>query len=202
MTYFFKYAADGIPADRANVCTFKRREPLPKRHLWKIHAGAVRVVTWDDEGNVMPLGFWEEGSLIGGVLVVAEPCEILALTTVTAERLSPSTIVPAATFVAQSRQTAELLKILHCRQVDSRLLQLVRWLLERFGDSTPEGESLSLRMTHQEIAEAIGSTRVTVTRTLKQLEANGYLRRVGAGKIIFDRALWARSNSFSERFHR
>lgn len=33
-----------------------------------------------------------------------------------------------------------------------------------------QGQLIDLRLTHQEIAEVIGTTRVTVTRLLKQFE--------------------------------
>jgi len=39
------------------------------------------------------------------------------------------------------------------------------------------GELIDLRLTHQGIAEAIGSTRVTVTRLLKELESERKILR-------------------------
>jgi CRP-like cAMP-binding protein len=51
------------------------------------------------------------------------------------------------------------------------------WLGEKFGRNVEGGRLIDLRMTHQELAEAINSTRVSVTRLLQQFESEGMLRR-------------------------
>lgn len=68
------------------------------------------------------------------------------------------------------QQTEELLRIIHCRQVECRLLQFLKWLARRFGREVAQGQLIDLPLTHHEIAQDIGTTRVTVTRLLKRLK--------------------------------
>ena len=176
----------------SGIQRLKRRDRLSAGSLWRLHQGTVRVVTWNDKGDVMPLGFLGPGSWVGGVLAVTTPCEIQALTSVTAEQLSPLTVVPEAAFAAQARQATDLLKILHYRQVEERLLQLLCWLVTQLGYTTADGVCLPLGLTHQELADAIASTRVTVTRTLRQLELEGHLKWSRSEKVVFHSTLTQR----------
>jgi CRP-like cAMP-binding protein len=41
------------------------------------------------------------------------------------------------------------------------------------GEPMPEGTRLRVRLTHQNLANAIGTTRVTVTRLLSKLKREG-----------------------------
>lgn len=49
----------------------------------------------------------------------------------------------------------------------------MRWLAQRFGHEVAQGQIIDLRLTHQEIAQYIGTTRVTVTRLLNRLQQEG-----------------------------
>jgi CRP-like cAMP-binding protein len=75
------------------------------------------------------------------------------------------------------RHSEELLEILHCPQVEASLLRVLNWLAQRFGQESKFGRRIELRLTHQELAELIGSTRVTVTRLLSSFERRGLIQR-------------------------
>jgi len=62
--------------------------------------------------------------------------------------------------------------------LDQRVLGILSLLAEQFGISTPEGQVIDLRITHVQLASAVGATRTTITRTL------GDLRRQGAISLI------------------
>ena len=62
--------------------------------------------------------------------------------------------------------------------------QLLTWLTDRFGEDDRNGRLIGLQLTHQKIAELIGSTRVTVTRIINDLEKIGVLSRKGR-KLLF-----------------
>lgn len=55
------------------------------------------------------------------------------------------------------------------RRTSDRLLMFINLLIEDHGQSVPEGDFLSFPLTHSQIANAIGATRVTVTRSLTKL---------------------------------
>ncbi|MEM8804897.1 MAG: Crp/Fnr family transcriptional regulator [Cyanobacteria bacterium P01_G01_bin.38] len=166
---------------------FKRRELLPIKgqNLWKIHDGYVRVITWDEEGCVIPVSFWGPGSLVGAALIFMHPYEIQCLTPVSAEQLNSQLHMPSTMMIEQTQQALTLLRILHCRHVDCRLLQFICWLADRFGHRVPEGRSLPIKITHQELADAIGTTRVTITRFLKQFELEGLLQWSGKSRVVY-----------------
>jgi global nitrogen regulator NtcA len=70
-------------------------------------------------------------------------------------------------------QTEMMIETLAHRDMGSRLVSFLLILCRDFGAPSPEGVTIDLKLSHQAIAEAIGSTRVTVTRLLGDLrEAN------------------------------
>ncbi|NEQ34133.1 MAG: Crp/Fnr family transcriptional regulator [Leptolyngbya sp. SIO4C5] len=81
------------------------------------------------------------------------------------------------------------MRILHARGVERRLIQFLCWLADRFGQRAPDGLHLKLTITHQEIAESIGSSRVTVTRSLKQLENENKLKWSRHHQVIYWKTL-------------
>ena len=53
-----------------------------------------------------------------------------------------------------------------------------------FGRPVEEGLNIDFRMTHQDIANAIGSTRVSITRILSTLRETGWLIKADGFLII------------------
>lgn len=119
----------------------------------------------------------------------AHPYEAQCLTTVAAEYLGNHRDLPNATVSAQLGQSHDLLRIAHCHQIETRLLLFVCWLAEKFGKPTTEGYQVDIKLTHQEIAESIGTTRVTVSRLLKVIERKGKIRWTTHEKHVNQTAL-------------
>lgn len=69
-------------------------------------------------------------------------------------------------------QTEMMIETLAHRDMGSRLVSFLLILCRDFGVPTSEGITIDLKLSHQAIAEAIGSTRVTVTRLLGDLRAD------------------------------
>ncbi|NJM99721.1 MAG: Crp/Fnr family transcriptional regulator [Phormidesmis sp. RL_2_1] len=152
---------------------------------WKIHAGYVRSLTWNSEGESVPLGFWSKGDIVGNAIPQTHPYQVQCLTAVSVEYLGNNYGYSQGSVFAQVRQSNDLLRIAYCRQTEQRLLQFVCWLAGAFGETTPAGRQLLIKLTHQEIAESIGATRVTVTRLLNILERTGKIRWTAHEKIIY-----------------
>ena len=166
----------------------KRHDFLPFRRygLWRITEGYVRTYTYTPEDELVPLGFWSAGDLFGYPTVQTYPYQVECLTSVSAEYLDRSYSVPKEAVLAQAVQTGDLLRISHCRQSELRLLQFVCWLAIRFGLASSKGRYIQIRLTHQEIADAIGMTRVTVTRLLKKLERENKLHWSPKEKVVYN----------------
>jgi hypothetical protein len=52
------------------------------------------------------------------------------------------------------------------KRVETALLHLLLWLGKKFGREVQQGQLLDIRLTHQDLAELLGTTRVTITRIL------------------------------------
>lgn len=166
-------------ADRTGY-TFGRRSLLPLRRdsLWLLETGVVRTLTALEDGTSVILGLWGSGDVVGRVLCNANPYQIECLTPVEA------TLLPAHSWheateamILHIQRSGELMEILHCRHAESSLLRLFAWLAKRFGQEVEQGQLIDLRLTHQDIADLIGLTRVTVTRLLSELEKQGIIQR-------------------------
>jgi CRP/FNR family transcriptional regulator, global nitrogen regulator len=62
-----------------------------------------------------------------------------------------------------------MIETLAHRDMGSRLVSFLLILCRDFGVPGQDGVTIDLKLSHQAIAEAIGSTRVTVTRLLGDL---------------------------------
>lgn len=157
---------------------FKRRQlmPLTDMLLWRIDAGIVRSITSDEDGNMVTLGFWGAGDIVGKPLFRVYPYQVECLTLVEASILPRAYSYPQEVLISQLQKTQELLRIIHSQKIRSRLLRLLTWLAERFGNQIAEGQLIDIRLTHQELADIISTSRVTVTRLLNQFEQE---RKIG-----------------------
>jgi CRP-like cAMP-binding protein len=59
--------------------------------------------------------------------------------------------------------------------VEERLQELLQLLSQELGQPVAEGTRLLVRLTHQNLANAIGTTRVTVTRLLGEFQRQGLI---------------------------
>jgi len=163
-----------------NQRIFSRRDLIPPREdvLWRIERGAVRTSTWSEQGSLITLGYWGTGDIVGTPLSRVKPYQIECLTSVEMSILPPevwSQVLDA--MLSHIQQAEEILNIVHRKPVSLRLWQFLIWLGQKFGRDVDQGRLIDLGVTHQEIAEVINTTRVSVTRMLQQFEEEGMLLR-------------------------
>ncbi|WP_375475697.1 Crp/Fnr family transcriptional regulator [uncultured Nostoc sp.] len=159
---------------------FTRREVIPPQNnvLWRIEYGAVRTLTWSEDGTFITLGYWGLGDLIGYPLSRVKPYQIECLTGVEVSIVPPHLWHQNINALLSHIQQAEdLLSIMHRKPISLRLWQFLVWLSEKFGRDVDKGKLIDLNVTHQDIAEVLNTTRVTVTRLLQQLEEEGTVLR-------------------------
>ncbi|BCL38905.1 Crp/Fnr family transcriptional regulator [Nostoc sp. MS1] len=166
---------------------FTRRTFLPEQHnsLWKIESGFVRTYTYLENGTTVALGLWGAGAIVGRSLSKLEPYQMECLTKVEA------TILPinewhnsTETLLAHIQQAEELMVIRSYKKVDTMLIKLLAWLSKRFGAEVEKGRLIDMRLTHEDLAEMLGSTRVTITRILGQFEQEGLIDRLSLHRIV------------------
>lgn len=168
------------PTQRATR-RFKRRSTLPLQQvaLWRIESGVVRTLSWLEDGSTVTLSLCGAGDVVGQLLCEIEPYQIECLTEVEVTPLSPSEWHPdPALLLARVKQAEEFMLIRSYRRVEEMLLKLLTWLSRKFGREVQHGHLIELRLTHQDLAEMLGTTRVTITRILKQFEQQGIVQRL------------------------
>ncbi|MBD2418567.1 Crp/Fnr family transcriptional regulator [Anabaena cylindrica FACHB-243] len=166
---------------------FNRRSLLPiqKNALWQIESGFVMTYTYLENGTTVALGLWGPGDVVGELLSTMKPYQIECLTKVEATALPVvdwHQLTPILLYHIQ--QAEELMVIRSHKKVEAMLIQLLAWLSKKFGSEVEKGRLIDMRLTHEDLAALISSTRVTITRILGQLEQEGLIDRLSLHRII------------------
>ena len=78
-----------------------------------------------------------------------------------------------ASFSERLRQSDEVIESLLQREVSARLATLLLNLSERFGETDESETVLDLRLTHQDLANMIASTREAVSKVMSEFQRDG-----------------------------
>ena len=78
-----------------------------------------------------------------------------------------------ACFSERLTQSDEVIESLLHREVSARLATLLLKLGERFGEENGTGTTLDVRLTHQELANMIASTREAVSKVMSEFQRDG-----------------------------
>ncbi len=155
---------------------------LPNQ-LWVVCRGVVQLGTLYDNGEEALLGLAGPSMPFGLTLTLIRPYHAIALSDVDLMRLTQAEI-DQSPMLAQGlfrqltrrlRQTEAVLAMVGYRRVEDRLRHFLLLLKQEVGYPIPGGTRLTVRLTHQQLANAIGTTRVTVTRLISQLREEGWL---------------------------
>jgi CRP-like cAMP-binding protein len=175
-----------IAPESPKIYQFQRGDNLPDRadQIWQITSGYVRSLTWSADGELTTLGIWGQQDFLSHGLSIVAPYQLECLTPVTAILCRYSTHQLYEILLHNIQQTEKLLAISHQRHLSDRLLSLLHWLGERFGTPSDGGQLLQIGMTHQQIADLAGTTRVTATRLLSQLAAARQIQRLPKRQLL------------------
>jgi len=166
---------------------FTARSLLPSKsdQVWQIKSGIVRSMTCLADGTNVILGIWGADSTIGRPFSIQEPYQIECVSRVEATSVPLTHLADlSGVLLDHLHQSETLMEIRSYKRVDTMLLKLLGWLSQRFGQEVDQGVLLDLRFTHLDLAEAIGTTRVTVTRTLNQLQQHGMIECLPLKRMI------------------
>ncbi len=168
-----------------NLSAFRAGQTIPMNpnEVWVVYRGVVQLGTLYPSGDEALLGLACPSMPFGLPLTLIHPYQAAALSDVDLLCLKMQEIEQSATLSceifrhlsARLRQTEAMLAMVGYRRVEDRLRQLLHLLQMEIGQPVPDGVRLSVRLTHQHLASAIGTTRVTVTRLLGQFREEGRL---------------------------
>ena len=175
----------------------------PAEKVYLIRRGAVRLSRVYESGEEITVALLRENSLFGVLSLLTgqrsdrfyHAVAFTRVEMVTAPATSVRNAIEEDTAVGllllqglSSRilQTETMIETLTHRDMSSRLVSFLLVLCRDFGVPGQKGITIDLKLSHQSIAEAIGSTRVTITRLLGELR-NSELLAIDRKKItIFD----------------
>ena len=158
--------------------------PLLKSSIWLVVRGMVKLSAISIHGDELLLGlvgpnepFGEPFSAVEAYeAVVLQDCDLLCMTTSDVEGSQPLAVAMLHAVTARYRQAEALLALLGLRRVEERVRGFLELLAQDYGQSCDDGLRLNLRLTHQEIASALSTTRVTITRVIGLLRDEGWLK--------------------------
>ena len=175
----------------------------PAERVYLIRRGAVRLSRVYESGEEITVALLRENSLFGVLSLLTghrsdrfyHAVAFTRVDMVTAPAASVRQAIEEDTSVGllllqglSSRilQTETMIETLTHRDMSSRLVSFLLVLCRDFGIPGEKGITIDLRLSHQSIAEAIGSTRVTITRLLGDLRNSGLLKIDRKKITVFD----------------
>ncbi|MEH2197517.1 PAS domain S-box protein [Nostoc sp.] len=157
--------------------------PLNPLVIWYVSQGLVKLSTYCETGEEVLIGLATAGMVFGSSLTSLNIYQATAfsdvkLVSIYAAEIEASpnlshTLLPKIN--QRLRQTESFLVISGRRRVQERLHYLLELLKREVGESVPEGTRLSVRFTHEDIASACCTTRVTITRLMGKLQDEGII---------------------------
>ena len=157
--------------------------PLQSQQLYIICRGIVQLHTIHSDGNETIVGLCGPAMAFGAPLTSLHPYWATALNDtdllpLSLTEIEASPALAAALFpqmVRRLQQSEAWLAFSGKRLVSDRLRSLIIQLAQDFGQVGPNGVRINIRLTHHQLATIIGTTRVTVTRLLRDFKDEGWL---------------------------
>lgn len=164
--------------------TYNRGEviPLSSDVIWLVREGMVKLSTMTENGEEVLVGFAGREMVFSSSLTSLQTYQATALSpAVELVSISLSDVADYPNFAQalfpkisqRLKQTEAMLAISGQKLVKDRLHNLLRLLQQQVGEPVAEGTRLAVRLTHEELATACCTTRVTVTRLLSKLQQEG-----------------------------
>jgi CRP/FNR family transcriptional regulator, cyclic AMP receptor protein len=164
-------------------------DPPDRIHIVK--KGRVRVYRITPDGKQLTLDIHDKGTILGDMELLgqdrlpeayAETIEDAVICTITPDELRrlieryPTIGVNIIQHLSRRLEAAEReLEAMAYQRVDQRLARKLLDLGQRFGVKTERGTLIQARLTQQELAEMIGTTRETLAHTLGDFRRNGLI---------------------------
>lgn len=163
--------------------------------IWLINQGIVKTSTWDEEGRILVLGYWVLGDVVGQPLSRIKPYTIECLTPVEVAGVPCQYWSYLSHAICSHHQdTEKLLYIFRQKTVYQKVIEFLLFLAHKIGAEHKQGKLINIPLTHQELADAIGTTRVNITKIINSLEQKNLINRPERGYIILRQNLLAKFN--------
>ncbi len=157
--------------------------PLHKACLWVVVRGMVRLGALTVHGDELMLGLAGPNESFGEPLsnvpafeaITLSDCDLLCIAM---DKIQDSPCLAQdllSTLMLRQRQATHLLAVVGLRRIEERVRGFLELLALDYGQTCDQGLRLPVLLTHQDMANALSTTRVTVTRIIGQLKDEGWL---------------------------
>lgn len=173
----------------------------PSGRLFVVVSGWVKLTRQSDTGEELLIDVFGPGSIFGevsiftneprtGTVTAIEPVSMSALSRDSFYKLvlsQPRIALGCLEILAARLRTSdELVQDMSFLDVPARLAKRLLELSEQRGSDTPEGRLIDLRITQEELATMVGTTRESINKTLALFRRQGLLSKQGNRLIIKD----------------
>ncbi len=172
-----------LPVANKRLHFYERAEEIPllPQGVWQVNRGIVQLSSFNSRGEEIILGWAQPGNFFGSWFTNLQNLQAKALSEVYLQWFSQPELEENPYLcqqvlretVTRIRQSEQLLFIASLKRVEDKLIQLLKLLAQYLGEKEEANIVLPVRITHQMMANAIGTTRVTVTRLLGELQKRG-----------------------------
>ncbi len=201
----FSHVADGDLEQIASHLIERRyprnttivEEGLPGDYMYIIREGRVKVTKLSEDGREKILAFFEPGQFVGEMALLERAPRSASVKTLTPVRVLA---LSRADFTGLIRKSPDL-AISVIRELSGRLRALndqasalsfqrvkdrTKGLLIRLAkdEASDRDHLITPALTHQQIADMIGTSRETVTRVVKELKSSGWLGQESKRYVI------------------
>jgi CRP-like cAMP-binding protein len=193
-------------ANGAQLGTYRARQVvyLPGDRAAGIHflgGGRVKISKVTRDGKELTLAYRATGDFFGETCLLdgrpreemveaMEPCTTVEVTQEALDDVLKSNVdvsyLFVRTLITRRRDLETKVEQLIFKDVGSKLAELLLRLGSEHGVENKKGLVLGLKITHQEMANLIGSTRETVSLTLSQFKRKGFIATEGRKVILAD----------------
>ncbi len=168
------------------------RVPLIHDHIWIVTRGIVKLTCLNEQGEEVLVAVTGANETFGEPLTHLDLYEATALSNCDLLCISMQEVQSTPhlskdlmqAMMFRTRQSEALIALLGLRRIETRVRCFLELLAQDYGQPCNEGLKLNMRLTHQEIASAVSTTRVTVTKALGRLKDEGWLQIDQQQKII------------------
>jgi CRP-like cAMP-binding protein len=199
-------------SELSDVCESATLEEARRRHVFFISGdpgdqvffiatGRVKISRVTRDGKELTLAYRSAGDCFGELCLVGggpreEMAEAMEDTTVVSiprdafnsmlERDGRAAYLFARSMCERRRELENKVEDLVFKDVNAKLAELLLRLSEEHGIADDHGTKVRVKITHQEMANLIGSTRETVSLTLSQFKRSGLIDNDGRKVIVTD----------------
>jgi CRP-like cAMP-binding protein len=166
--------------------------PLLRHHVWFVTRGMVKLSCMNEQGDDLLLGLAGPNEVFGEPFTNIDLYEattigdsdLLCLSIEEIEATPHLALTLMQAMGSRMRQSEALIALLGLRRIEERVRGFLELLAQDYGQPCEKGLLLNLRLTHQDLANALSTTRVTVTRVLGQLRDEGWLHLDDQRQIV------------------